>query len=444
MAKNVTFTYSETNATNLPGFKPKPKYFGQDFDLSAPGLDFIFGSQDTKVKSRAAENGWLTNSSNMFNQFMSASSKNFRANATLEPFPDFRIQMNWDRSYSNSFTSFFKYDDTTHTFRDFTPMETGSFSTTYFAWPTAFKKSDTASSEVFNTMEANRIVIARELQRQDIRSRGLGNDTNNYPVGYGPLQQDVLVNSFIAAYSGKDVNKYKSDLFPKMPAPNWRITWNGLTKIKKIGEIFSNISISHGYASKYTVGAYSSSLKYNQGVPAVKGSPLEPQLIMQSITISEQFSPLIGIDIATKKNFTTKFEYKKDRTMNLLTGNAQLTEQKNSEFVFGVGYRKKGFKIPFIVVQGGRRLVLENEITFRFDFSIRDQWTTIRKFDIANGSIPTAGSKIMKIKPEINYNINDHMTLRIFYDRTVTKPYTSNSFPTAITQFGITVRYTLQ
>ncbi len=444
MAKNVTFTYSETNATNLPGFKPKPKYLGQDFDLSAPGLDFIFGSQDTKVKNRAAENGWLTNSSNMFNQYMSASTKNFRANATLEPFPDFRIQMNWDRSYSNSFTSFFKYDDTTHTFRDFTPMQTGSFSTTYFAWPTAFKKSDTASSEVFNTMEANRIVIAKELQRQDDRSRGLGNDTNNYPLGYGPLQQDVLVNSFIAAYSGKDVNKYKSDLFPKMPAPNWRITWNGLTKIKKIGEIFSNISISHGYTSKYTVGAYSSSLKYNQSVSAVKGSPLEPQIIMQSITISEQFSPLIGIDIATKKNFTTKFEYKKDRTMNLLTGNAQLTEQKNSEFVFGVGYRKKGFKIPFIVVQGGRRLVLENEITFRFDFSIRDQWTTIRKFDIANGSIPTAGSKIMKIKPEINYNINDHMTLRIFYDRTVTKPYTSNSFPTAITQFGITIRYTLQ
>ncbi|MBI3233343.1 MAG: cell surface protein SprA, partial [Bacteroidetes bacterium] len=444
MTKNVTFSYTETNATTLHGFKPKPKYFGEDFNQSAPGLDFIFGSQNQQIKYNAAQNGWLTESRSVFNQYLNATSKTFRANATLEPFQDFRIQMNWDRSYSNSYSSFFLYDAATGKFQDFTPMQTGAFSMSYLAWPTAFKKSDTASSEVFNTMQASRFSIANQLQNNDPRAKGQGIDpTNGFPAGYGPLQQDVLVNSFIAAYSGKDVKTYKTNIFPKMPAPNWRVTWNGLTKNKKIAEYFSNISISHGYSSKYSIGAYSSSLKYDSS-KVEPGRPLEPQLVMQSVTISEQFSPLIGIDIATKKNFTTKFEYKKDRTMNLLTGNAQLTEQKNSEFVFGIGYRKKGFEIPFIRLQGNRRLVLEREITFKFDFSIRDQWTTIRKFDIVNGSIPTAGSKIIKIKPEINYSVSDNMTIRIFYDRTVTKPYTSNSFPTAITQFGVTVRYTLQ
>ncbi len=39
---------------------------------------------------------------------------------------------------------------------------------------------------------------------------------------------------------------------------------------------------------------------------------------------------------------------------------------------------------------------------------------------------------------------NEKLNLRIFYDRRVTKPATSNSYPTAITSGGFTIRYTIQ
>ena len=42
--------------------------------------------------------------------------------------------------------------------------------------------------------------------------------------------QDVLIASFMAAYTGKDANKISLNRFPKVPIPNWRLSYNGLTK----------------------------------------------------------------------------------------------------------------------------------------------------------------------------------------------------------------------
>jgi cell surface protein SprA len=56
----------------------------------------------------------------------------------------------------------------------------------------------------------------------------------------------------------------------------------------------------------------------------------------------------------------------------------------------------------------------------------------------------TSGIKTLVIRPTIDYKINDNLNLRMFYNRNVNTPYTSQSYPTAITDFGITLRYTLQ
>lgn len=97
--------------------------------------------------------------------------------------------------------------------------------------------------------------------------------------------------------------------------------------------------------------------------------------------------------------------------------------------------------IGFIKFQG-RKLYLPNDASFRFDFSVRDNWTTIRKFD--NTNTPTAGMKIISIKPTIDYQASDKVLIRIYYDQRLSKPYTTNSFPTTNVQFGVTARYTLQ
>lgn len=62
-------------------------------------------------------------------------------------------------------------------------------------------------------------------------------------------------------------------------------------------------------------------------------------LQVQNVTISEQFSPLIGLDatwMVFGQSLTTKFEYKKDRQATLSLNNNQVTEVLSEEIVVGL------------------------------------------------------------------------------------------------------------
>jgi cell surface protein SprA len=157
--------------------------------------------------------------------------------------------------------------------------------------------------------------------------------------------------------------------------------------------------------------------------------------------VSERFSPLIGIDVTLVNNMNFKVGYNKDRTLNFALGNRQLNEQMGEEITFGWGYRTNKLKIPFEF--GGRKRQLDNDINFRFDFAIRENQTKVRNLDVPSND-PVLGQRVISIKPTIDYNINEKLILRIFYDRRKTVPFTSNSFPTVITSGGFSVRYTIQ
>ena len=52
--RSINGTYSLTEGTILPGFTPTPKFLGMDSDWSAPGWDFILGSQNPGIRTKAA------------------------------------------------------------------------------------------------------------------------------------------------------------------------------------------------------------------------------------------------------------------------------------------------------------------------------------------------------------------------------------------------------
>ncbi len=154
-----------------------------------------------------------------------------------------------------------------------------------------------------------------------------------------------------------------------------------------------------------------------------------------------RLSPLIKIDMTLKSGLTLNFEIKTDRSLNLTTS-YKINEIHNKEYVFGTGYRKSGVILPFKI--NGRKPMLKNDLDFRLDFSIRDGYTITR--DINSNIPPTAnaGMKSISIRPTLNYNITENLNFRAFYNRNVNKPRTTQSFPTALTNFGISLRYTLQ
>jgi cell surface protein SprA len=250
--KDVQFTYTESNGTLLPGFTPKPELIGNRMSDMAPGLGFVFGSQED-IRYRAARNGWLTTDTLLNNAYITRLTKNLTARATYEPFQEFRIEFTADRTESFGHQEYFKANRN----GVFTPsgaQDRGSFSISFLTIKTAFQKdSDDNTSPTFEQFKDNRRIVAARLGALNPSSEGI-NDTTNYPVGYGPGSQDVLIPAFIAAYTGQSATSVGLSAFPSIPIPNWRFTYTGLSKIEFLKKYFKQVNIGHAYRSTYAVG----------------------------------------------------------------------------------------------------------------------------------------------------------------------------------------------
>ena len=121
----------------------------------------------------------------------------------------------------------------------------------FLAIRTSFIKDD----ELNNSPTFTQFVENREIIRDRLNNL-------NTQGEYGLNSQDVLIPAFISAYSDSDPSSYSLKPFPKIPIPNWRVDFSGLSKIESLSEIFSNITISHAYQSIYSIGEFSNSLLY--------------------------------------------------------------------------------------------------------------------------------------------------------------------------------------
>ena len=136
---------------------------------------------------------------------------------------------------------------------------------------------------------------------------------------------------------------------------------------------------------------------------------------------------------------TANVEYRKSRSLSLSLLNSQLAQQTENIFVFGWGYRTKNFKFPFGLLAASQN----NDVNFKVDFALRDNKTLIYRADVQAAEI-SSGAKNITIRPSIDYVINQRFNLNLFYDSNITRPYTSQTFNTAFTNFGINLKLLLQ
>ena len=134
-----------------------------------------------------------------------------------------------------------------------------------------------------------------------------------------------------------------------------------------------------------------------------------------------------------------KFEFKKDRNIGLSLTNSQITEIQGTEVTIGSGYTWKKLRLP-IKIQG--KELEPKDLIMRLDVSMRDNKTIIRKI-VENQNQPTAGQRILSIKFSASYNLSAKFSIRAYYDRVVNTPFISTSFPTANTNAGFALRFSL-
>ncbi|MFC2116153.1 cell surface protein SprA [Bacteroidota bacterium] len=458
--RNISVSYNQSNGSMLPGYKPSTNLIGmQEYSGTlAPGWPFILGWQDENFPIQAISNGWISRDPMINSPFIMNHSNTFNIRSTVEPLPGLRIDLTANRNYTENLNEYY-IADINGNFPDSTRsrQQTGNFSMSYITLGTAFEKiysDENFASETFNKFKDEyRLIISRRLANDRFQGGDysmIPNDSTGYYDGYGPNSQAVVIPAFLAAYGNRDVNRIGLSALPGIREilPNWRVTFDGLSKIEFFKKYFRSINMNHSYRSSYNVGSFITNPFYavnNDGFVDLRAIDMNYNFLNEqdiaSVSINEQFSPLLSFDMNWINSLTTRLELKKSRSLALSLANNQLTEISSKEIVVGAGYRFN--EVPLIFnLPGGNQTSMTSDLNVRADFSIRDNRTIIRKLEEDVDQI-TAGQRVLKINFNLDYVLSDRFNLRLFFDRIVNKPFVSLSYPTANTNVGFSVRFTL-
>lgn len=478
--RSVRFNYAEKWGTVVPSFLPQSQWLGSSRDLAAPGVDFLLGYQprireltpgeyytDRDWLYQAAEQGWLSRSIWVNQEVIQTFTQDYDGRITLEPFSEFRLEIDASRRYTEDHSEFFK--DTLGTGEQLVhavPKNFGQLEMTYSALNTLFSDSRDEIIGLFNTFERNRALISQRIGGEQLHGDSLL-AAQGFREGYGRTQQDVLVPAFLAAYTGQDPNDVSTSVFDLLPDFNWNLTYNGLSRIPLFADLFRNFSVRHGYKSNLTINSFNTGLDYLRTVNLNNGfnelnQNFYPRLEIPELIISEGFQPLIAVDATLTNGMSFNVDYKKTRTLAMSFVSNQLSESQSKEIVIGFGYLIRNLDIPFLTGSGnrgrrspaprpgtpgrsgggGRNQLQGQDLDISFDFRLSDDVTYNHLLD--QGIVePTRGNYSLSISPAAEYQVNQRLSLRLFFDYSRVEPKTSAGYPRTTSSGGVVVRFSL-
>jgi cell surface protein SprA len=458
--KRIGIQYNEDLGTLMPGYMDSTRFLGVNIrNNNSPGWRYALGYQpDTTDINRFASRGLLSKDS-LFNALLQQRyNQHLNITAQVSPFRDFNVDVTVDRMFEKNYSELMK--DTGTGLTRLNPYATGSFSISFISYQTLFSKFDPNEvSEIFKRFEENRVTLSNRLGSQNKYYADPTNRTpDGYVRGYGRYQQDVLIPSFIAAYTNKDPmsvslvknsnpNLRSNPFAGLLPKPNWNLTYNGLSRLPGLDKVFTTFTIRHGYNSTLSMNSFNTALLFQDpfrvGYPYFRDTVgFIPYFLVPNISIAEQFNPLIGIDMTFVNQLSARFEYKKSRQLSLSLIDYQLAENRSTEYTLGIDWRKRGVPLFKNLKLGKSGKKLDNDVTMRFDFSLRDDATANSKLD-QNTAFGTAGQKVVRLAPSIDYVLNNRVNLKFYFEQNRTIPKIATTAPVTNTRAGVQVRVSL-
>ena len=430
--KRIQFNYSENNGKVLPGYLQGVGGFG----TVDPSFGFTMGSQDD-VRYEAARNGYLTSFPNFNQSFTQVHNSKLTVTAQFNPFKDFIVDFNAERTYSENIRENFQVEN-----QEYVPLNSntfGNFGMSTLLIKTAFNRTRGVTNASFDVFGANRYEIASRLAVES----GLPTDdlgSFGYPKGYGKDQQDVLVAAFLSAYTDMAPEKINLDPIQSVPLPNWSLKYTGLSSLKAFKNVFNRFSIAHAYRASYTLTNFQTNLDFDPQNPFQRDEAgnVIPERLYSNINLVEQFNPLVRLDVEFKNSLKILAELKRDRALSLSLDNSLLTESSGNEYVIGMGYRIKDLRIRTNL--NGRRTTLSGDLNLKADMSYRRNITVLRNLEYNNNQV-TAGQTLLSIKFTADYNLSRNLTTLFFYDHNFSKFEVSTAFPQTSIRSGFTLRY---
>lgn len=463
--RSLSVNYSTREETAIGGFRPGiGDAFGQkqaDYGM-VPGIGFAFGLDGGEdYVNRSLRNDWLILNEMSLSPAVYNSIKKLDLDAQLEPIRGLKIRLNALHEKNDRTT--FQYDSRANVQK----MYGGSFAMTTIALGSSFESANVKNnykSAAFNKFLKNRDIIAGRLgdkyKKVYYPNVGFISDTN---LGGKPFNSengainsnsaDVLIPAFLAAYTGKSADNIAMTAFPTLFSmlPNWRINYDGLTTLPWFKEKFKKVTLSHAYNAQYNVGSYKSFLTWvdaGNNAGFVKSldevaMPLPTSVYdISSVNLIEQFNPLLGIEGVMNNNLTLNLRYNYGRTLNLNITSFQIVETLQKDFVLGGGYRINEFnRLIGLPIKKDR--AFNNDLNIMGDLSRKTTYALIRRID-EGFTEATSGSTILTMKLSAEYTLSRALLLRAFFDRIINSPLISSmAYPTANTNFGVSIRFTL-
>ncbi|MFM7646355.1 MAG: cell surface protein SprA, partial [Sphingomonadales bacterium] len=461
MLKRTSIQYTEDMGTILPGYMDSTSLLGVNLRSFQPGFGYVFGYQpDTSWINRFGQKGLLSRDSLVSAMIQQRFNQRLNITAQISPVKDLTIDLTLDKTFDKQYSELYKDTSGFSGLARLNPYALGSFSISYISFLTLFTPFDpNVVSGTFKQFESNRKVLSTRLATLNPYQAGaVGLD--GYAKGYGRYAQDVVIPSFLAAYTSKDPSSIKlfdnsnpamrSNPFRSlMPLPNWTLTYNGLSRLPGMDKVFTNFSLRHGYKSTLSMNNFNTALLFTDplrvGYPSFRDTltgNFIPYFLVPNITIQESFEPLIELDMTFTNKVQTRIEFKKSRQLSLSLIDYQLAESRSTEITLGLNWRKKGVPLIKNIPFGKNGTKLDNDVTMRMDFSLRDDATANSKLDQGT-AFGTGGQRVIRIAPSIDYVINNKVSTRLYFEQNRTIPKISSSFPITNTRAGIQVRISL-
>ncbi len=459
--RSVSIRYRTTRSLSLPQFVPDVgDIFGQNnhYDVMAPGLAFAFGFTDDSFIEKAKTRGWLLGDQTQTSPAIYSNTSEFNAEVQLEPVRGLKITLTGNRTDNRTNQIQFMYDNMGIIYG-------GSYTKTHVALKTALRgssASDGYHSKAFDSFLKAIPVVADRLQSQytgvSYPDRGFIQGTimagNVYDPANGTVNaasSDVLIPAFLAAYSGKNPSKVSLNPFPgiKEILPNWRLTYDGLSKIPFFSKRLKSLTITHAYQCTYSVGSFNSFTDWvmvgdNIGFTkdeltggAIPSSPYN----IASVSITEKFAPLVGVSATLNNGMTVNLQYNDSRTLTLNTAAGQVVEANNKQFTVGVGYKIANFNSVLKI--RNKQEGVSNDLTLNFDLQWGNNNALIRKIEDATAQA-TSGTKTLSINFTANYVLSKRLTLGAYFDHQINTPLVSTTaYPTTNSNYGISINMSL-
>lgn len=454
--RSASVRWRTTRSLSLPLFIPDiGNVFGQSrsYGPMSPGLDFAFGFTGESFIDKAKERGWLLINDGQTSPAVFSRTNEITLELNLEPLKGLKISLLTNRTDNRSRSVQFMYNN-------MPTALSGSYTRTHCAIATALRGSKAQNgyeSDAFNKFLDAIPVVAQRVSDQYVGtlypSDGFMKGSPHAGQPYNPAigapsatSSDVLIPAFLAAYSGGDPSKQSLDPFPGLSAavPNWRVTYDGLTRIPAINHIFKNITLSHSYQCTYSVGAYSSYLNWQSvagerlgyTMDELTGQPIPSSPYnISSVAINERFAPLIGAAVTLNNDLTINAEWRSSRTLTLNTSAGQVVEATSGGVTAGIGYKIVGFNSVLKIKRSAQSI--SNDLSINADFSYQINRALIRRIETAYTQA-TSGTRTIGLNLTANYVLSRRLTLGFFFEHHINTPIvSSNSYPVTDTAYGL-------